>query len=378
MRLEVLDMALTKIKLGKYLELFSQKCNIPNLTNDQVSGVNKEKEFFEPSSQVGGDTSKYKIVPPNYFACNLMHVGRDVVLPIAYNHSGKNKIVSPAYFVFKFKENEELISDYFFIFLKSAERDRYFWFHTDGSVRDGMSWEDFVDVEIELPPIEIQRKYVEIYKGMVENQAAYETGLEDLKLVCDAYIEELRRKYPCEKIGKFIIETSRKTDDSKLKIQGISNQHKLNDSNSRINGVDTSKYLRIDSREFGYSPIHINDGSIAFNSSEESFLLSPIYATFKIKNEKEIISEYLMLWFFRSEFTRYCWFYAFGSARDTFEWKQMCEFEVPVPNIEIQHVIVNIYKVYCQRKQINEELKKQIKNICPVLIKGAVEEAKRS
>lgn len=378
MHLEVLDMALTKIKLGKYLELFSQKCNIPNLTNDQVSGVNKEKEFFEPSSQVGGDTSKYKIVPPNYFACNLMHVGRDVVLPIAYNHSGKNKIVSPAYFVFKFKENDELISDYFFIFLKSSERDRYFWFHTDGSVRDGMSWEDFVDVEIELPSIEIQRKYVEIYKGMVENQAAYGTGLEDLKLVCDAYIEELRRKYPCEKIGKFIIETSRKTDDSKLKIQGISNQHKLNDSNSRINGVDTSKYLRIDSREFGYSPIHINDGSIAFNSSEESFLLSPIYATFKIKNEKEIISEYLMLWFSRSEFTRYCWFYAFGSARDTFEWKQMCEFEVPVPNIEIQHDIVNIYKVYNQRKEINEQLKLQIKNICPVLIKGAVEEAKRS
>lgn len=378
MHLEVLDMALTKIKLGKYLELFSQKCNIPNLTNDQVSGVNKEKEFFEPSSQVGGDTSKYKIVPPNYFACNLMHVGRDVVLPIAYNHSGKNKIVSPAYFVFKFKENDELISDYFFIFLKSSERDRYFWFHTDGSVRDGMSWEDFIDVEIELPPIEIQRKYVEIYKGMVENQAAYEIGLEDLKLVCDAYIEKLRRKYPCEKIGKFIIETSRKTDDSKLKIQGISNQHKLNDSNSRVDGVDTSKYLRIDSREFGYSPIHINDGSIAFNSSEESFLLSPIYATFKVKNEKEILSEYLMLWFSRNEFTRYCWFYSFGSARDTFEWKQMCEFEVPIPNIEIQHDIVDIYKVYSQRKQINEELKKQIKNICPVLIKGAIEEAKRS
>ena len=67
-----------------------------------------------------------------------MHVGRDVVLPIAYNHSEKNKIVSPAYFVFKFKKNEELLSDYFFLFLKSDERDRYFWFNADSSVRDGM------------------------------------------------------------------------------------------------------------------------------------------------------------------------------------------------------------------------------------------------
>lgn len=90
-------MELNRIKLGKYIEPFSEACNIPNLTVNDVSGVNRDKEFFEPSTQVGADTSKYKIVPPGYYACNLMHVGRDVVLPIAYNHSQNNKIVSPAY-----------------------------------------------------------------------------------------------------------------------------------------------------------------------------------------------------------------------------------------------------------------------------------------
>ena len=129
MHLGELVMGLTKIKLGKYIELYSKKCNIPNLRNEEVSGVNKDKEFFEPSNQVGGDTSKYKVVPPKYFACNLMHVGRDMVLPIAYNHSEKNKIVSPAYQVFKFIENNEISSEYFFLCLKSTERDRYFWFN---------------------------------------------------------------------------------------------------------------------------------------------------------------------------------------------------------------------------------------------------------
>ena len=109
-------MALNKIKLGKYIELYAEKCNIPNLTVNDVSGVNREKEFFEPSHQIGKDTSNYKIVPSHYFACNLMHVGRDAVLPIAYNHTDKNKIVSPAYHVFRFHENDEILSDYFFIF----------------------------------------------------------------------------------------------------------------------------------------------------------------------------------------------------------------------------------------------------------------------
>lgn len=380
MHLEVLDMALTKIKLGKYLELFSQKCNIPNLTNDQVSGVNKEKEFFEPSSQVGGDTSKYKIVPPNYFACNLMHVGRDVVLPIAYNHSGKNKIVSPAYFVFKFKENDELISDYFFIFLKSSERDRYFWFHTDGSVRDGMSWEDFVDVEIELPSIEIQRKYVEIYKGMVENQAAYETGLEDLKLVCDSYIEELRRKYPCEKIGNYIELKREKNVGGKISdVYGVSNTLQFVTASLTVDRSNLFGYKIVEFEDMAYVPTtHMKIWAAAISDKVNPFVVSPIYEVFRVINKNQLSPQYLFMWLCRSETIRYAYYNSWGSARENFVFDDLCSISIPIPNIEIQHDIVDIYKIYCQRKQINEELKKQIKIICPVLIKGAVEEAKRS
>lgn len=379
MRLEVLDMALTKIKLGKYLELFSQKCNIPNLTNDQVSGVNKEKEFFEPSSQVGGDTSKYKIVPPNYFACNLMHVGRDVVLPIAYNHSGKNKIVSPAYFVFKFKENDELISDYFFIFLKSSERDRYFWFHTDGSVRDGMSWEDFIDVEIELPSIEIQRKYVEIYKGMVENQAAYETGLEDLKLVCDGYIEDLRRKSSCKAIKPYIEYCFEKNTSLLVKkVCGVESSGKYIDTRAKLQGVDISNYTIIKKGYIAYNPSRINLGSIALYRENELCVVSPMYEVFRVKEPKKLMPEFLMMWLSREEFYRYTWFYSAGSVRDTFNYNLMEKVQIPIPPIEIQKAIVDIYNAYILRKEINEQLKLQIKTICPMLIKGAVEEAKRS
>lgn len=69
-----------------------------------------------------------------------MHVGRDRVLPIALNHTDNRKIVSTAYTIIKIKEGTPLIKDYFFIMLKSTGRGRYFWFHTDSSVRDGMFW----------------------------------------------------------------------------------------------------------------------------------------------------------------------------------------------------------------------------------------------
>lgn len=107
-------MGFNRIRIGDIVELHKENCGIPNLTVWDISGINKDKEFFEPSKQVGADTSNYKIVPPNYFACNLMHVGRDVVLPISLNTTKKNKVVSPAYTIFKLTNNEKLLNEYFF------------------------------------------------------------------------------------------------------------------------------------------------------------------------------------------------------------------------------------------------------------------------
>lgn len=237
-------MALTKYRLGDFVELFNEKCGIPNLTVDDVSGVNRDKEFFEPSKQVGADTSSYKIVPPNHFACNLMHVGRDEVLPIALNHTDKNKYVSPAYTVFRIKDGTPLLKEYFFMMLKSSERDRYFWFHTDSSVRDGMAWEDFCDLELELPPLPIQQKYVNIYAAMLENQSSYERGLEDLKLVCDAYIEELRRDMPCERIGQYLVlSEQRNTDNLTVEcVRGLATSKEMIPTKADMDGVSLNNY----------------------------------------------------------------------------------------------------------------------------------------
>ena len=310
-----------------------------------------------------------------------MHVGRDVVLPVALNHTNHKKIVSPAYTVFKVIDNEKLLRDYFFIMLKSSERDRYFWFHTDSSVRDGMSWEDFCNLEIELPPLPIQQKYVNVYNAMLANQRVYESGLEDLKLICDAYIDKLRHELIQEPIGQYIEMSSQKNDDliySVNDVRGISIEKRFITTKADMTGVSLKNYSVILPDEFAYVTVTSRNGeklSLAHNGSEDTYLCSSSYVVFLVNNKEKLLPSYLSIFFNRTEFDRYSRFHSWGSARETFNWSDMCDVKIPVPDIKIQQYIVNIYTVYQLRREINEQLKAQIKDICPILIKGSIEEA---
>lgn len=116
--------------------------------------------------------------------------------------------------------------------------------------------------------------------------------------------------------------------------------------------------------------------SMGYNDTENTYLVSSISTVFTTDTEK-LLPEFLMLYFCRDEFDRYARFHSWGSARETFDWDEMCGVEIPIPDISIQQDIVNIYHVYNERKQINEQLKNQIKDICPILIKGSIEEVRK-
>ncbi len=376
-------MGLTKIMLGKYLELYYEECNIPNLKNKDVSGVNKDKEFFEPSNYVGSDTSKYKVVPPGCFACNLMHVGRDVVLPIACNHTKNNKFVSPAYHVFRFKKNKEILREYFFLCLKSYEKDRYFWFNTDGSVRDGMSWSDFTSVEIELPSLEIQKKYVDVYNSMIANQKAYESRLEDLRIVCDGHFDVVKKEKMVP-LGTLIEKVDKRNSDGKYGIQdvrGIMNQKQFSETKANVESKDLTKFLVIDKDVFAYNSR--TDGRemlvLAVNRCDKSVIVTWNYNAFRIRDEKRrmINTEYLYAFFKRREFDREVRFNSWGSSQELLSWDSLCDLNVPCPDINTQNSIAEINRVYLDRKDINDKLKSVIKDACSVLMKGSIEEAQK-
>lgn len=370
---EVLAMAL--IRLGDYIELYSQKCGIANLMPDDVSGINKDREFFEPSRQVGSNTSDYKIVPPGHFACNLMHVGRDRVLPIALNKTNRNKIVSPAYTIFKLKNELRILSDFLFLLVNSDEKDRYFWFHCDSSVRDGMDWNAFCDLEFDIPSIEIQRKYVAIYEGLLANLRVYESKLEDLKLVCDGYIEELRKKYPLNELNSFIKRLNLKNSDFKIqKLVGIGVNGIIPPAQSKDETNGHICYL-VKTGNFLFAPPQLHNGAIEIYRGDETVKCSDAYIVFDVVKEN-FCKDYLLLILKSPFFQKYASFYRDG-VREQFDFEQLREYKIPIPPIEIQNSIVEVFNVYNERKEYVTRLKNIIKDICPLLIRGAILEGKK-
>jgi type I restriction enzyme S subunit len=254
-------------------------------------------------------------------------------------------------------------------------------FRNFGSQRPEFNFNDMSDIMIPLPDITIQQKYVKIYKGMVANQQSYERGLEDLKLVCDGFIEDLRRRMPCEKIGQYLKESDQRNEidltiDS---VKGISTDKKFIETKANMDGVSLDSYKVVNPGQIAYVPDTSRRGdkiSLAINDSTEPMLVSSISTVFGT-DTSYLLPEYLMLFFTRAEFNRYARFHSWGSARETFDWTEMCDVEIPIPDIGVQKAIVEILTVYIMRQRINEQLKSQIKDICPILIKGSLEEGAR-
>lgn len=376
-------MALTKVRLGDIVLPYVQKCNNPNLTADDISGVNKDKEFFEPSKQAGSDTSNYKVVPPAYFACNLMHVGRDRVLPIALNHTNANKIVSPAYTVFCLNDQTLLMNEFFLMMLKSNERDRYFWFHTDTSVRDGMAWEDFCEVEVEIPPISVQKKFVFIYHTLQEMLKVHLQSAGHLQCTFRAYLDGIKKTVEKVSLQEHIELCSERNGEALGldSVRGVSIQKKFIYTKADMGNVSLKSYYVVKPNEFCYVPITSRNGdkiSLAINDSQENYLVSSTYVVFRVKDTKKLNPKYLFLWLSTSEFDRYARFNSWGSAREAFDWTALESLEIPMPDITIQNGIVGILEAQREEEKTFEKATDVVSGICPILIAGALKEGAKS
>lgn len=372
-------MALTKYRLGDLIQLEDARNPDGRFSLADVRGISIQKVFIETKADMDGvSLSPYIIVRPDFFAYVTVTSRNGEKITLAHNNTEETYIVSSSYIVFSVAKKELLDSKYLFIYFNRPEFDRYARFNSWGSARETFNWEDFCDIEIELPELSIQQKYVDIYNAMVANQQSYERGLEDLKLVCDGYIEDLRRQMPCEKIGPYIVQIETSNGDLRYGIddvRGVSIGKKFIDTKADMAGVDLKPYLVVGPNEFAYAPVTSRNGgriTIALNESESTYVCSSSYVAFKSANGKALLPQYLMLFFARSEFDRYARFNSWGSARETFDWSEMCNVEVPIPDIKIQKSIAEIFAVYNERKSINERLKAQIKDICPILIKGSL------
>ena len=373
-------MGLGKYKLGELIQIHDERnVELAYGLND-VKGISIQKEFIETKADMSGVSLKpYILVKPGCFAYVTVTSRNGEKITIAHNNTNNTYIISSSYIVFRVKRTDLLLPDYLFMYFKRSEFDRYARYNSWGSARETFSWEEMCDIDIELPDIAIQQKYVDIYNAMLENQRCYESALEDLKLVCDAYIEELSKDYQSVTIGQFIFQRDLRNDGSLgvSSVRGIATSKEFINTKADMEGVGLNNYKVVAPGQFAYVPDTSRRGdkiSLALNTSENTYLVSSISIVFDTQKDI-LLPEYLMLFFVRSEFDRYARFHSWGSARETFDWSEMCDVQIPIPDIKIQQYIVNIYTAYLLRKEINEQLKTQVKDVCPILIKGSLEEA---
>lgn len=153
---------------------------------------------------------------------------------------------------------------------------------------------------------------------------------------------------------------------------GVSITKKLIPSIANVIGTDMSVYKIIEKRQFAYGTVTSRNGekiSIALSDQYNKALVSQIYVVFEVIDTKELLPEYLMMWFSRPEFDRYVRFHSHGSTRETFDWADMCEVELPIPSIEEQRQIVDQYQSIANKIKINEQICEKLEATAQALYK---------
>lgn len=322
------------------------------------------------------DLKNYKVLHHNYFTYSYVTSRNGNKISIAYN-DGLDCIVSSINPVFRIKDENLLLPRFLMMFFNRGEFDRYARFNSWGSARETFTWEDMCDIELNVPPIEIQRKYVDIYEGLLANLKSYGVKLEDLKLVCDGYIENLKDKYESEEIGKYLEEVNERNEGRFSLFQGV--DVSLNFINAKRVAEDSFSGKVVHNGEFAFNKVmkaNCTKLPIALRRGE-TCVISGSYSVFKIVKPAHLLNDYLMLWLSRAETQRYAGFVSFGTTRDIFDFSNLSSIKIPIPPLDIQKSIVDVFNVYNERKEFIERIKQIIGNICPVLVKGAIEEGKR-
>lgn len=361
-------MGLKKYKLGELITQRREKYD----GKETLCSWGVSRDGFIRPKQEDADTSIYNVFYLNDFVFNP---ARMELNSIALNLFYDKAICSSLYEIFYVTREDIVLPEYLNMFIKRDEFARKCWYEAIGSARNYFRVGDLSQFEIALPSIEQQRKYVDVYLALQNNLAAYQSKVEELKLVCDGYIEELRRKFGAEPIGPYLRSIDVRNNNLLVTLtQGVDVNMQFIPAKREAEDQEGTKIVR--TGQFAFNKVVKSNGTklpIALREGPDC-VISSSYEVFEVVDKEKLLPEYLMLWLSRSETHRQCGYKSYGTTRDVFPFEDLCKLQFPIPNIETQKDIANIYKCYIERQRIAEALKEQLKNICPVLIRGSLEE----
>ena len=163
-----------------------------------------------------------------------------------------------------------------------------------------------------------------------------------------------------QRLGDYIREVNVRNSELKVNnLLGLSIEKKFIPSIANTIGTDMSVYKIVRPMQFAYVPVTSRNGdkiTIALNKGDDSAIISQAYTIFDVNDKEALLPEYLMMWFRRPEFDRYARFHSHGSAREVFDWDELCEVRLPIPSIARQREIVEEYETLSRRIRLNEQM----------------------
>lgn len=367
------------VKLGGYIEQSDSKNTQSLYGIESIKGISTSKGFIDTKANLDGvSISSYKIVPPKYFAFVPDTSRRGDKMALGLNDNDETILISSIYCVFRIIDPDVLLPEYLYLIFLRPEFDRVARYNSWGSAREVFSWDDMCNLSIPLPSPQDQQKVVNVWKACKEIKEQNEAKAAPLMQLCQSYIQELKHKYPAQEIGPYIEEYDCRNKESQYyleDVRGISIEKKIIDTKANMDGVSLNSYKIFKNGTFCYVTITSRNGdkiTLSLNPDGRDYIVSSSYITFMVKDCKKVIPEFLYLWFCRPEFDRYARFHSWGSAREAFSFDEMKRMEVPIPPIDVQRAIVNIYKCANEAKQIAAEADKLSRAVCPALLQHVI------
>ena len=363
------------VLLGDYISVCDERNADKRYGIDSVMGVSIAKKFISTKADMTGvSLSPYKLVKPNEFCFVTITSRNGGKISLALNESEDVYIVSSSYEVFKIEDVNVLSPDYLFLWFNQPEFDRYARFHSWGSAREAFSYDDMCRVRIPLPSPEKQKELVATWKGLRDMKEQNEAMAAPLMQLCQSRLQELKHTYPLTEIGPYISRIDRRNTDNRVKVvKSVSVKKEFNDTNAKVDKNNLGNYKIVEDGQISFVQTTGNEKCLcaAVNHFGYPIVVTSVNEVFET-DSNYLLVDYLHLYFRRKEFDRYARFHSWGSARETFDWEDMCRVAIPLPSIEEQQAIVNIYRCAAECKRIAEEADKLSREICPALMQKAI------
>lgn len=341
-----------------------------------IRGVSREG-FISPK-QKEADFSKYNVFYKDDFVFNP---ARMELNSIALNTEYPKAICSSLYEIFEI-DKSVAIPEYMNLFLKRDEFARQCAYIGSGSAREYCRVGNISEISMPIPfkdgipDIDKQQELVDTWKGLRNMKEENEAIASPLFSLCQSYIQELKHNYVHKEIGSYIKTVDETNKENRnLEILGININKEFMPTIANTSTIDIKKYKVLTKGRFVFSGMQTGRDEcirIGLYNEDVDAIISPAYTTFEIEKTSDLLPEFLFLCFKRHEMDRYGWFISDSSVRANLDWNRFISISIPIPPIDIQQAVVDMYNCTNEAKKIAEEADILSKNICPALIQHVI------